>query len=216
MKLTYLGHSSFLAETGTARIVTDPFSGIGYPFPSVEADVVTVSHGHFDHCAVEAVGGEPLVLQQPGTSSVRGVTFTAFSSYHDDVQGRKRGKDLIFRMAADGIVLCHLGDIGVPISEELKRALGHIDVLLLPVGGNYTIDGRAAAEYVRVLRPTVAIPMHYKTKRLKIDIAGPEEFLAQFPQEDRRAAGCELTVDRAFLEENQGKIYIMERINSWT
>lgn len=213
MKITYLGHSSFLFVSGDGvRVVTDPFSGIGYPFPAVSADVVTVSHGHYDHCAVSSVGGKPAVFRRAGKDSFGAWNFTAFRSFHDDAGGRKRGENLIFRMEADGITVCHLGDVGERCFAERKEALGKIDVLLVPVGGNYTIGAAAAREYVEALRPSIVVPMHFFTPGLKIDIAGPEEFLSLFPAEDVVAAGKEISVDRETVARDRGKIYLMERV----
>lgn len=210
MKIQYLGHSSFLFTSGDGtRVVTDPYKGIGYPFPKVCADVVTVSHGHYDHCAVSSVGGDPAVLSAEGEYRVGGWRFTAIRSYHDDVHGRKRGSNLIFRMEADGLILCHLGDVGERCDEEKVRLIGRPDVLFVPVGGNYTIDGAAACEYVRMLRPRFAVPMHYKTPDLTIDIDGPEAFLAGWSAEEIVRAGN--VFEPVCGQTEPGKIIVMER-----
>ena len=148
MKIRYLGHSSFLLTTdGGTRIVTDPYGGVGFPFPYVTADLVTVSHGHFDHNRVAAVGGSPAVFDRAGKLEFGDVKLESFRHFHDDVQGKKRGEDLVFRMEADGLVLVHMGDIGEPFAPSIVEELGHVDILCIPVGGNYTVDAAGAKEY---------------------------------------------------------------------
>ncbi len=180
MKIQYLGHSSFLLtfEEGT-RIVTDPFGDVGIPLPHVRADAVTVSHSHYDHCNVGGVRA-PVVLREEGVFDVGGVHITSVLCDHDDAGGRKRGKTLAFRFEAEGISVLHLGDIGEPCSSNVLKRLGRADVLLLPVGGNYTIGAREAKKYVEGMRPAICVPMHYKVKGLTVDISGAEEFLSLF------------------------------------
>lgn len=213
MNLTYLGHSSFLIEAKGTRIVTDPFGAIGFAFPSVSADLVTVSHGHYDHCNVRDVGGTPEALCKAGSYKRGGVRLTAIPSFHDGVHGMRRGNNLIFRYEAEGLSLCHLGDIGKPCSAELIEQIGKVDILLIPVGGNYTIDALAAKEYVKCISPKIAIPMHYKTKDLQIDIGGVEPFAELF-QGEREVirAGSRLEFSREEIQQSNQKIVIMERI----
>lgn len=206
MKIQYLGHSSFLLTyEGGTRIVTDPFGDVGIPMPEVHADVVTVSHSHYDHCHVAGVRA-PIVLSEEGAFNVKGVRITATKCDHDEVGGKKRGKTLSFRFEAEGISLLHLGDIGEPYSAQVLARLGRADILMLPVGGNYTIDAREAKKYVEGFRPAVCIPMHYKVKGLTVDIAGAEEFLSFFGRAERMQS---LT----FSERSVGdsKIIVMER-----
>lgn len=208
MKIKYLGHSSFLLsyEDGT-KIVTDPYGGIGYSFPHVSADAVTVSHGHYDHCNAGAVDS-PLVLDRAGNFRVGSVSVTAIAGYHDDAHGKKRGASLVFRFEGDGISVCHFGDLGEPYGADARR-FGRSDVLLLPVGGNYTIDAAEAEKYVRGLRPAVVIPMHFYTPGLTVDIAGPEAFLKRFPKFER--AGCEIELHGG-LPGGEPRIILMERM----
>ena len=215
MNIRYLGHSSFLmtSRAGT-RIVTDPFGGIGYPFPHVEADVVTVSHGHYDHCNASAVKDATLLCDRAGEYKYGDITLFAVKSFHDDVQGRKRGENLVFVYHIDGLTLCHLGDIGQPASEQFCRSLGQIDGLFVPVGGVYTVDAAGAKAYVDAIRPRFTIPMHFKTPDLEIAINGADEFLGLFPGQVQKV-GPECTI----LPEDLGKtspILFMERRAKWT
>jgi len=181
-----LGHSCFLLRESTGTtVVTDPYSSdIGLTLPTVAADVVTVSHHHHDHDNVAAVSGSPLVIDKPGMYEVKGVHIFGVNTSHDEHDGRLRGSNVIFNFRMDGVNVCHLGDIGHGPSPLMIEAIGPVDVLLIPVGGNYTIDAELAKEYVDRLMPNVVIPMHYKTDDVELDIDGVDAFLDYFEKED--------------------------------
>ncbi len=180
MKIKYLGHSCFLLteSTGTA-IVTDPYDGsIGYSMPAVTADAVTVSHRHYDHDNIKAVSGNPVILDKEQGYELPGVVINAINSSHDDAGGALRGENVIFKFRMDGLDVCHLGDLGEECSPELIEAILPVNVLLIPVGGNYTIDAKMAKEYVDRLMPDVVIPMHYRTKGCELDIDKVDAFVS--------------------------------------
>ena len=198
--ITWLGHACFMIETGTGlRILTDPFDeSVGYELPAVEADVVTVSHDHSDHSNVKVVKGLPKILvgqvdEVIGDARIRGI-----STFHDTKSGALRGSNTVFVIEADGISLCHAGDLGHIPSAETMNEIGHVDVLLVPVGGRYTLDGAGALEFVRKLSPRIVIPMHYKTPVLKFDLDGSESFLSQISHVER-APGRVYTIDASEL-----------------
>lgn len=176
MKIQWLGHSSFRI-LGSKSVITDPFGEIGLCFPEVRADIVTVSHGHYDHSAVEAVKGEPAIVDDAGPHRVADVLVTGYNTSHDDAQGALRGGNIVFVINMDGVKVAHLGDLGCIPDHNVLGALQNVDVMLLPVGGHYTIDGETAAEIVRLTRPRTVIPMHYKVPGLTVDVAGAEDFL---------------------------------------
>lgn len=213
MKIRYLGHSCFLLteSTGT-RILTDPYGDVGFKMPRVEADVVSVSHGHYDHNNVKNVGGNPIVLDKEGQYEVGGVEIIAVKSYHDNANGEERGENLIFKFRLDGIEVCHLGDLGEECSSSLIEMLLPIHVLLIPVGGKYTIDSEQAKEYVDRIMPSIVIPMHYKSKGLTLDIDKPDAFLSEFEEEDVEELGSsEIELTRDDIDEETTKIILMER-----
>jgi L-ascorbate metabolism protein UlaG (beta-lactamase superfamily) len=182
MKLKWLGHSCFLitSETGL-RIITDPYStvgGINYSPVNEAADVVTVSHDHRDHNNAAAVPGKPEVITGIGTKTAKGIQFKGIPSHHDKSRGKERGANTIFCFTVDGIRLCHLGDLGHALSQEEIAQIGNVDVLLIPIGGSFTIDARLAGEVVDDLKPKVIAPMHYKTPKCDLPITGVEDFLA--------------------------------------
>lgn len=179
MKIKWLGHSCFkiTGEKGI-RIVTDPFDNtVGYKVPNVEADIVTTSHDHFDHNFTEAIEGNFELINKVGNFYVKDVNIKGTPSYHDKVKGRKRGNNIIYTFEVDGIKVCHLGDLGHVLNENQIESIGGVDVLLIPVGGNFTIDAKEAADVVEQLKPSIVIPMHFKTPVMNFPIDGVDVFL---------------------------------------
>jgi len=179
MKIKWLGHASFVitSDTGT-KIITDPYEtggDLSYGQIKESADIVTVSHDHADHNNVAAVQGSPKVVR--GVVEVKGIKFNGIPTYHDEAGGGKRGKNTIICFEVDGIRVCHLGDLGHQLSDSQAAELGKVDVLLIPVGGFYTIDAKVATQLGDRLKPRVIIPMHFKTDKCDYPIAGVEEFL---------------------------------------
>jgi L-ascorbate metabolism protein UlaG (beta-lactamase superfamily) len=180
MKIKWLGHSCFLLTSADGiRILADPFNEeVGYKIPAVEADIVTVSHDHYDHNSVHVVKGNFTQIRQAGEHTVKGIEIKGVSSFHDDAQGGQRGKNMVFTCNIDGINVCHCGDLGHILSAEQVKEIGAVDVLLVPVGGFYTIDHEQALRIMQLLKPVVTIPMHYKTEVVSYPIAGLDKFLS--------------------------------------
>ncbi len=182
MKVKWLGHACFLltSESGL-RIMTDPYTagvfGLDYAPPSEVADIVTVSHDHADHNNVADVKGNPQVVQGEGSQEAKGIQFKGVASAHDQASGKERGSNTIFCFALDGINVCHLGDLGHDLPEQTMADIGGVDVLLIPVGGNFTIDAAVASRVCQKLAPKVVIPMHFKNDRCPgFPVAGVEDF----------------------------------------
>ena len=213
MKIKYLGHSCFvLTESTGTTIVTDPYGAIGYRMPPVKADAVTVSHGHADHNNVDAVHGNPVVFDEEGTYEIGGVSVTAIKSFHDGTSGAERGENLIFKFRMDGLEICHLGDLGEECSSALIETLLPVHVLLIPVGGTYTIDAEQAKEYVDRIMPAIAIPMHYKTKGTNLDVDKVDEFVDKFDEEEvEEIKSSELELFRDDVSEESTKVIVMDR-----
>lgn len=171
MDITYFGHSCFKLKGKSVSVVCDPFDSgmVGLPMPKQTADIVTISHDHGDHNQVRAVSGtprreHPYVIKAPGEYEIQGVGVFGWGTYHDEEKGGKRGKNTAYVIHIDSIRVGHLGDLGHDLSEDLIGDLGVIDVLLVPVGGVYTIGPSQAAEVVAKIQPSLVIPMHYKTE----------------------------------------------------
>ncbi len=180
MKLEWLGQSAFLITSGSGlRIITDPYGPnetLTYDEINESADIVTVSHDHFDHGNVAAVGGNPEVIK--GAGEAKGIRFDAVPSYHDDAEGSQRGNNNIYCFEVDGIRICHLGDLGHMLSDKQVAAIGKVDILLIPVGGNYTIDAGVAIGVAEKLSPKIIIPMHFQNDRCPtFPVAGVDGFL---------------------------------------
>ncbi|MBI2850651.1 MAG: MBL fold metallo-hydrolase [Chloroflexi bacterium] len=180
MKIKWFGQSAFLitAANGT-RIITDPYTPserIPYKEIKEPADIVTVSHGHGDHSNVAAVSGNPTVVKS--TSEVKGIKITSIAAFHDASGGSQRGDMTIFCFDIDGIRVCHVGDLGHSLSDKQVAEIGKVDILLVPVGGNFTIDANVATEVYAKLDAKVVIPMHYRNERCpNFPVAGVDEFI---------------------------------------
>lgn len=195
MRIIWLGHSCFAIQSGGLRLVCDPFDPqmVGYPPPDIMADIVTISHEHDDHNYTRTLRGRPLILRGSGEQAApRGWRIRGIDSFHDDQQGAKRGPNTLFMIEAEGIRILHCGDLGHLLAEDTLAALRPIDILMVPVGGFYTIDAGQAAALCRALDPKIALPMHYRTphtpdfpiesqapflKLLNIPAVGPLEYL---------------------------------------
>lgn len=181
MLIRYHGHSMFELESAQGyRVVTDPFDEtVGYPMKEIKADAVTVSHGHFDHAYTACCPGARVLDRAGEWFLAPNVRARTVDSFHDDARGQKRGGNLIFVYEIDGLTLCHLGDLGHELDKETLAAIGPVDLLMLPIGGTYTVDSPAAYRVVQAMKPRVILPMHYKT-RVNADwaITGPEAFKA--------------------------------------
>ncbi len=180
MKVKWLGHSAFVitADDGT-RIMTDPYGK--YPDlhyePIQEAvDIVVVTHKHGDHWGAKIIGN-PKIVGGKGTTKIGGIEFKGLQTYHDTSKGRDRGENTVFCFIVDGLRLCHLGDLGHQLAESEIAEMGQVHVLMIPVGGYYTIDAVTASRICDQIKPRVIIPMHYKNDKCAFPISGVDEFL---------------------------------------
>ena len=187
MIIEWRGHSEFLLESAAGyRVLTDPFDAkTGYPMHDVRADAVVVSHGHGDHSFTAKVTGAPVILRDAGQTRLNDdVAVSSITCYHDDEKGAKRGMTLLSVIEMDGLRVAHLGDLGCPLTERELSFLGQPDILMIPVGGFFTIDAHEAAQTVKALRPGAVVPMHYKTRwNESWPISGPEAFLKEMGAE---------------------------------
>ena len=179
MKLKWLGHSCFELTLPGGVIVTDPYDDtVGYPPLHVRADAILSSHDHFDHNYFAAVEGDPAILNAPGFRETCGATITAVPSFHDDARGAKRGENLIHLIEAEGLRVAHLGDLGhQPETDEQRAALSNLDVMLIPIGGTFTLDTPAAVKLIEAFKPRCAIAMHFRNRYCHFNITDEAEFV---------------------------------------
>lgn len=199
MKIRWFGHACFeLTALDGTKVLTDPFDeSVGYMIPQVEVALVTVSHGHFDHAYLGGLRGRPRVLRTPGSYKEGTLKITTVRTHHDPSGGRLRGENLLFRFEDGDISLLHAGDLGHTLTAEHVAACGRVDVLLIPVGGTYTLDAEGAWRVVDQLKPRLVIPMHFRTDVLSFPLAPVEPFLEGRPH--RRLASHTVEVTSSTL-----------------
>ena len=181
MTINWYGQSCFRLESKGISVLIDPFSkDIGLRAPRLNDNIFLVTHEHFDHNNVENAPSEAFLIRGPGEYEKSGVYVEGISSYHDNSQGAERGLNTVYVVRMEDMRLCHMGDFGqAKLTDEQLEAIGDVDVLFIPVGGRYTINGSEAADIVREIEPKIVIPMHYKVPGLNVDIEGPQKFLKE-------------------------------------
>lgn len=185
MRVTYLGHACFLIEGKEKSVVTDPFKDIGYDVERVTADYCTISHSHFDHSNADGVDVKEIITDSHPD-------FLAIDTYHDERLGSLRGKNIAFKFKIDGVSFCHLGDLGEFFTQDLIDEIGDVDVLFIPVGGKYTIDGKEAVKYANAISAKITVPMHYSTPRSQIDVSDASAFLKRMAGVERVDSSVEI------------------------
>ena len=206
MKIKWIGHASFMITSDTwTKIINDPYAtsnNLSYGEIKESADIVTISHDHSDHSNASAVRGNPEVVR--GTAEIKEIGFKGIPCHHDEAGGSKRGRNTIFCFETDGIRVCHLGDLGHELSDKQVAELGKVDILLIPVGGFYTIDARVASQVCNKLAPRVVIPMHYKNNKCDFPITSVDDFLQGKTDVNR--------LDTSEVEFKQGELPVTTQI----
>jgi len=180
VEISWLGHSCFILKGKEKTVITDPYCPeLGYSLDTPQADIVTVSHFHPGHSYVEGIADSPKQVKGPGEYEIGNAFITGLPSYHDNEKGNARGKNTIYLVEMEGLTLCHLGDLGHPLTASMLEELGNCDILFLPVGEVSTISVDVAVEIVRQLTPHIVIPMHYKTDVLTKNLERVDKFLGK-------------------------------------
>lgn len=179
LQIRWHGHSCFEIKDDIT-LVTDPHDGksIGIPAPNIEGDIILVSHDHYDHNSVktvEKIGSK--VVRDERKRNIYNVVIRGIKTYHDENFGDIRGENIIFKFLIDDINFCHLGDLGHILEEDIAEKIGDVDILFIPVGGNFTIDANYAWKIVNLIKPSIIIPMHYKIGGLSLPIDTLDKFL---------------------------------------
>ena len=198
MHITWLGQSCFKLQDKIGPdgvlLVTDPYGDeIGLKMPRLEANIVTVSHGHFDHNNTDAIRGNPFIINTAGEYEIKGVFIEGVESWHDEKNGSERDENIIYRIEMEDISITHLGDLGHVLDTKQLEKLEGTDILLIPVGGKYTINAAKAVEVISQIEPRIVIPMHYKIPGLKVDIDGVEKFIKELGLKPRNEEKLKIT-----------------------
>lgn len=179
LQIRWHGHACF-EITNDVTLVTDPHDGksIGIPAPNVSGDVILVSHDHYDHNSVKTVEKEDSkVVTDERKKNISNIEIKGIESFHDECNGAKRGKNIIYKFIMDDISFCHLGDLGHELDDDSVQKIGDVDILFIPVGGTFTVDAEQAWKVINSIKPKIAIPMHYKIGGLSLPIDGVDPFL---------------------------------------
>lgn len=179
LQIRWHGHACW-EITNDVTLVTDPHDGksIGIPAPTVAGDIILVSHDHYDHNSVKSVEKEgSKVVTDERKRTINDIEIRGIESFHDEEQGAKRGKNIIYKFVVNDISFCHMGDLGHDLDDEAVQKIGQVDILFIPIGGTFTVDDKQAWNLVKKINPKIIVPMHYKIGGLSLPIAGIDSFL---------------------------------------
>jgi len=184
MQIIWKGQSCFQIITSQGKnnqvsIVIDPFDeSIGLRLPKLEADILLVSHSRYDHNNVKAVSGNPILVEGPGEYEIKEVFIQGIPAFHDSSFGKEKGSNTIYTIETEDMKLCHLGDLGQKeLTSEQVEKIGEIDILMIPIGGVYTISAKETVRIMSQIEPNIIIPMHYQIPKLKLKLEGLDKFL---------------------------------------
>ena len=216
MNIQYYGHSCFKITTKPAgrgaediAIFFDPFDkSIGLRPPQGQANIIFVSHQHHDHNNIEALKGDPLVIDTPGEYATKGINAVGIETFHDTKEGAERGKNTVFTIDSEDIKVCHLGDLGTDLSPHQLEEMD-VDILFVPIGGNYTLNGEKAAELVRKIEPKIVIPMHYKMNGSTLDIDTEKKFCSEMGNCPKEKVS-KINIKKKDLEEKSMEVILMD------
>lgn len=212
MKINYLGHSSFLitGKTNTGEevsVVCDPFDpkAVGLSYSKQKADIVTISHNHPDHFDLKNIDGEAnngyFLIDTPGEYELKGLRIFGVKGFHDDKEGAERGSNVMYIYDFAEATVAHLGDIGHALESNQLELLEEVDILIIPVGGKFTVNPKSAMQIIESIEPKVVIPMHYKSEKMLPafdELATLQEFLAE--------AGTESPIEKNLIIKTKGDL----------
>ncbi|MGC8584836.1 MAG: MBL fold metallo-hydrolase [Thermoplasmata archaeon] len=211
MYIKYHGHACFEIGNGK-RVVFDPHDGksIGLPVPNPTADLVFITHEHFDHNATSVVRGNFKIIRKPESGEVDGIRYDSITEYHDNDMGRQRGTVNIYKVYVENLSFVHVGDLGHMPDEKTVKFMKNADFIFLPVGSVYTINGDQAAEVVGLTNPRVAVPMHYSTEKSKLGLESYDRFLKHFNKDQVKFVGKEKKFSKEEINSNKTEIWVFE------
>ena len=179
MEIVWLGHSSLRLESRGVRLITDPYAdSVGFSMGHQEASIVTSSNGHPHHSHYEAVGGDPRILRGPGEFEIAHYYISGMGTRHGE-QDEDREINTVFTIRAEGLTVCHLGDLSRRLSPSQVEEINQADVLCVPAGGVCTAGPARVAELVNLISPSIVIPLHYRTEGIKVELEPLAGFLTE-------------------------------------
>lgn len=208
MEIIYLGHSSFILKTAMGRkILIDPFRCAAIEKNLIGTiNLITVSHNHSNHNYTELFKEDVKIIDTPCTYEEKELRISGISCFHDDINGLKRGENIIFLYEFDGFKICHLGDLGHIPDGDTLALLKDLDFLLIPVGGNFTLDAEKASALCNMINPKVVIPMHYKSMKNNFDISGVEDFIFDMKNGERLS---DSSLSLNFMPDCRNAVFVM-------
>jgi len=217
MLIQYYGQSCFKIVTKPGGRATeditlffDPFSKeLGLRPPQGQADVIFVSHDHFDHNNINALKGDPVIIETPGEYAIKGINVVGVDSFHDNTEGSTKGRSTIFILEAEELKICHLGDLGSELNGKQLEEIDGVDILFIPIGGNHTIDGKKAAELIRKIEPAIVIPMHYKLPGSTAEIEDEKKFCDEMGNCPKEKI-AKLNIKKKDLEDKKMEIVLLD------
>ncbi len=223
LTIRWFGQSFFQITTSAGtKIVIDPHAIEQYPRVQVEADLVLITHPHLDHSTLTPItnrdkakilhGIKVAGRRQdwvPIDEKFKDVQVYSLGTFHDKESGMARGKNTVFIIEADGLRICHLGDLGHELSDRQVQTIGTVDVLMIPIGGIYTLNGTDAKKVMAQIKPRrLVLPMHYGTKAFE-DLVGPEEFLDGLKNVVRQLDTNEIVLNPAEKPPEEPKVVLL-------
>ncbi len=211
MNIIWYGHSCFKIQSKDLVLITDPFDKkIGLKPPIGRADIVTVSHQHYDHNNTAVIKDNPFIIDGPGEYEIKEVSIRGILSFHDNRQGAERGINTIFVAEMEGIRICHLGDLGQDsLTGKQLEKIGPVDILMIPVGGVFTIDWKKADSIINQIEPRIIIPMHYKIPGLNLEIDTLDKFASERGASKKEAVS-KLSVKKKDLPQEEAETVVMK------
>lgn len=216
MKIVWHGQSLFeliakSKQNDEIKIVIDPFDeSLGLKVPKLEASILLVSHDHHDHSNVKAVSGNPFLIESPGEYEVKGIYIKGIPAFHDNSLGKERGRVTIFTIEIEELKICHLSDFGqAELTEQQLEEIGEANVLMIPVGGVYTIGPKEASRIINQIEPQIIIPMHYRIPKLKYKLEELDKFLKVMGIKNQEYLN-KLSIKKRDISEEKAKVIALK------
>lgn len=211
MNIQWYGQSCFRIQSKDLVIFTDPYAKeIGLRPARTHADIVTVSHNHYDHNNVLDLKDNPFVINTPGEFEIKSIFVKGISSFHDNKLGQEKGANIIYTIITEGLNICHLGDLGTELSEKQIDRIGEVDILMIPVGENYTISVDQATKIINQIEPRVIIPMHYALPNLKVKFSKIDKFLKAMGV--RKQTTLKYSIKKKDLKPDQSDVIVFKNL----